>query len=104
MADEFGQKTYRFEVQPNGSLRNPELIAERGELDVAADVEGNVYIPAGHVYIYNKNGDMIDVIKVPERPSCITFGDSDHKTLYIAARTSLYKVRLKYPGRILTIE
>jgi hypothetical protein len=98
MADEFGQKTYHFEVQPNGSLKNPELVAERGELDVAVDAEGNVYIPAGHVYVYNSNGETIDVIKVPERPSCVTFGDADNKSLYIAARTSLYKIRVKYPG------
>jgi sugar lactone lactonase YvrE len=104
MADEFGQKTYRFKVQSNGSLKDPVLVAERGELDVAADVEGNVYIPAGHVYIYNSNGEMIDVIMIPERPTCVTFGDSDNKTLYIAARTSLYKIRLTYPGRVLSID
>jgi sugar lactone lactonase YvrE len=104
MADEFGQKTYRFEVQQNGSLKNPELVAERGELDVAVDVEGNVYIPAGNVYVYNSNGEMIDVIKVPERPSCVTFGDADNKSLYIAARTSLYKIRVNYPGHLLTID
>jgi sugar lactone lactonase YvrE len=104
MADEFGQKTYRFKVRPNGSLKDPVLVAERGELDVAADVEGNVYIPAGHVYIYNSNGEMIDVIKVPERPTCVTFGDSDNKTLYIAARTSLYKIRLTFPGRVISID
>jgi sugar lactone lactonase YvrE len=47
---------------------------------------------------------MLDVIEVPERPSCVTFGDSDNRTLYIAARSSLYKVRLKYPGRIISID
>jgi hypothetical protein len=31
---------------------NLQLVAERGERDVAAEVEGNVYIPAGCVYIY----------------------------------------------------
>jgi len=104
MADEFGQKTYRFEVQPDGSLRNPELVAERGELDVAVDVVGNVFIPAGHIYIYDNNGEMIDVINVPERPTSIAFGDADNKTLYIAARSSLYKVRVNYPGRLMKID
>jgi sugar lactone lactonase YvrE len=27
------------------------------------------------------------------------FGGKDGKTLFIAARTSLYAVRMKYPGR-----
>jgi len=31
---------------------NIQLIAERGERDISADVGGNVYIPAGHIYVY----------------------------------------------------
>ena len=99
MADEFGQKTWRFTVKQDGILADPRLFAQRGELDVAVDAKGNVYIPAGQVYVYNPSGELIDVIHVPERPATLVFGGPDHKTLYITARSSLYRVRLDNPGR-----
>lgn len=102
MADEFGQKTYKFSVNPDGSLSNPELFAENGELDVAVDEKGNVYIPAGNIFVYDPSGKLIDEIKVPERPSCVIFGGKDMRTLYITARSSLYKVNTLNRGRIIS--
>ena len=60
---------------------------------------GNVYIAAGQIYVYNSAGKLIDTIGVPERPIQVMFGGDDRKTLFIAARTSLYSMRMKYPGR-----
>ncbi|MGH3593835.1 MAG: SMP-30/gluconolactonase/LRE family protein, partial [Pseudonocardiaceae bacterium] len=37
-------------------------------------------------------------IAVPEVPSNCTFGGPDRKTLYITAKTSLYRVALEVPG------
>jgi sugar lactone lactonase YvrE len=102
MADEFGQKTYKFLVNPDGSLSNPKLFAERGELDVAVDAIGNVYIPAGNVFIYDQSGKQIDEIKVPERPACVVFGGKDKSTLYITSRSSLYKIDTRNSGRVIT--
>jgi gluconolactonase len=36
---------------------------------------------------------------VPERPTQIAFGGKDRRTLFIAARSSLYSVRTRVPGR-----
>jgi gluconolactonase len=36
---------------------------------------------------------------VPERPLQLVFGGADRQTLFIPARTSLYSVRTRYPGR-----
>ena len=99
MADEFGQKTYRFSVNSDGSLSNPRLFAERGELDVAVDSKGNVYIPAGNIFVYDSSGTQIDEIKVPERPATIVFGGKDKSTLFILARSSLYKIETVNKGR-----
>lgn len=95
MADEFAQKTYEFEVGKNGSLNNPTLFAEEGEFDTAVDANGNVYIAAGQVFVYDKTGNQIDLIKVPERPSSLVFGGKDNKVLYIAAGSSLYSIKIK---------
>jgi sugar lactone lactonase YvrE len=99
LADEFGQKTWVFSVNSDGSLSDPKLFAEEGELDVAVDSKGNVYVAAGSIFVYDRNGKQIDIIEVPERPASLVFGGKDRKTLFITARSSLYSVRTRYSGR-----
>jgi len=91
-ADEYHKQTVRFTVRPDGSLTDAFVFAEKGEYNVAVDAKGNVYIPDGQVYVYNSKGQLIDEIKVPERPATIGFGGSSGKTLFITARTSLYSI------------
>ncbi|MEM4313017.1 MAG: glycosyl hydrolase family 28-related protein [Thermoplasmata archaeon] len=95
MCDEFAQKTYRFFVNQDGTLSNPELFAENGELDVAVDENENVYIPAGNLFVYDSQGKLIEEINIPERPANVVFGGKDMKTLFITARTTLYKIEIK---------
>ena len=58
-----------------------------------------MYLAAGQVYVYNPAGKPIDAIEVPERPLQLVFGGKDGRTLFIAARTSLYAVRTRFQGR-----
>jgi hypothetical protein len=98
VADEFGQKIWRFTVKPDGSLVDPQLFAEEGEAGVAIDSQGNVYVAAGQIFVYDSTGRQIDLIEVPERPNALVFGGNDRRTLFIAARSSLYAVRMRFPG------
>lgn len=88
------RKTYRCDVGPKGELRNPKLFVEEGEHDVAVDDKGNVYIPSGNISVYNRQGELIDEISVPQRPMSVVFGGKEKKELYICARTALYRVKL----------
>jgi len=99
VADEFGQKTWAFTVNPDGSLSNPKLFAEEGEAGVTTDVQGNVYVAAGNIFVYDPSGKQIDLIEVPERPTSLVFGGKDRQTLFIVARGCLYGVRSKFKGR-----
>lgn len=99
VSDEFSQKTWRFSVEPDGTLTEPKFFAGEGEAGTAVDADGNVYVCAGQIFVYDKTGAQIDVIEVPERPSALAFGGADQRTLFIAARTSLYSVATKAPGR-----
>jgi len=99
VADEFGQKTWAFTVNPDGSMSNPKLFAEEGEAGVTTDAGGNVYVAAGNVFVYDPSGKQVDLIKVPERPTSLVFGGKDHQTLFIAARSSLYGVRPRFTGQ-----
>jgi hypothetical protein len=99
ITDESGLRTWAADVNPDGGLRNFRLFVEQGGEGVAADSQGNVYIAAGQIYVYDPAGKQIDTIEVPERPVQLVFGGADRKTLFIAARTSLYSVRARYPGK-----
>ncbi len=98
VTDESALRTWAADVDPDGSLKNFRLFAEDGGEGVAADPAGNVYIAAGQIHVYSPAGNLIDTIEVPERPIQVLFGGPDHGTLFIAARTSLYAVHMKYPG------
>jgi len=99
VTDESEEKTYRTTVGEDDVLRNPNLFADVGGESVTEDAEGNVYIAAGQIYIYNSAGKSIGTIDVPERPSQLLFGGADKKTLFIAARSSLYSIQMRYSGR-----
>ena len=89
-----------FDVKPDGMLENGKLFAElkppseKGAADgMEVDIKGNIYStgPEG-VWIFSPNGELIGIIKTPEAPTNLTWGDSDQQILYITANTSLYRV------------
>lgn len=89
-----------FTVNADGSLSGDRVFAEMGNPDgMKVDVEGNLYVTASTgVPVYNPQGDLIETIVVPQQPANCGFGDADFKTLYITARTALYKVRTRFTG------
>jgi sugar lactone lactonase YvrE len=93
------EKTYVGEVGPDATVSHLKLFVQQGGDGLAVDQEGNVYIAAGQVFVYNRSGQLIDTIKVPERPQQLLLGGSDRKILFILARSSLYSVQLRSGGR-----
>jgi sugar lactone lactonase YvrE len=96
--DESEEKTYVATVGVDGSISNLKLFAEQGGESLAVDDQGNVYIAAGQISVYNPAGDLIDTIDVPERPTQLLFGSTDNSTLFILARSSLYAVHTRFKG------
>jgi len=97
-SDESQEKTYVSTVGPDGTLTSTKLFAEQGGEGVAQDEDGNVFIAAGQIYVYNSSGKLIDTIEVPERPIDILFGGKDRRTLFILTHTSLYSVQTQVKG------
>jgi len=91
-------RTYLVKLEADGKLSSA-VFNERGGTSVVADVAGNVYIAGEQVWIYDHQGQPVGVLEIPERPGSLAFGGPDRRTLYIAARTSLYSIRTKLPGR-----
>jgi hypothetical protein len=99
ITDESDQTTWVGTVGPDGSMADLRIFAYQGGEGVAVDAAGNVFIAAGQIYAYNPAGQLIDTVEVPERPIQLVFGGKDGQTLFIAARSSLYAVRVKIKGR-----
>lgn len=69
------------------------------------DIKGNIYLTAGEgdaagIYIFTPSGEQIGFIHTPEIAGNCTFGGPDMRTLYIAASTSLYRIKLNIPGDV----
>jgi hypothetical protein len=97
-SDESEEKTYVSNVGPDSTLINTKLFVDQGGEGLAQDADGNVFIAAGQIYVYNPAGRLIDTIDVPERPIDLVFGGKDGRTLFILTHTSLYSVRTKVKG------
>jgi gluconolactonase len=94
-----------FDVRSDGTLTNSRVIADMdhpqpGSPDgMKVDQEGHLYVTgATGVWVFEPDGTLLGVIVTPERPANCAWGDADRQTLYITARTSLYRIRVKIPG------
>jgi len=98
VTNESEQRTYSGTVNADGTLSGLRTFAEQGGESLTQDSEGNVYLAAGQVFVYNSSGKPIDTIPVPERPLDLVFGGKDRRTLFILTHTSLYAVRTRAGG------
>jgi gluconolactonase len=58
------------------------------------DKAGNLYVAARSMLVYSPAGKLRYEIPLSEKPSSSTLGEADLGILFIAARTSIYRVRL----------
>jgi sugar lactone lactonase YvrE len=98
VTNESEQRTYAGSVNADGILSGLRTFAEQGGESLTQDSQGNVYLAAGQVFVYNSSGKLIDTILVPERPRDLVFGGKDGRTLFILTQSSLYAVRTRFAG------
>lgn len=96
----------RYEVTPDGGLATGRVFFDMtgapGEeaLDgLKVDRRGNLYVSGpGGLWIISADARHLGTIHMPELPANFAWGDADGRTLYMTARTGLYRVRLGIPG------
>ncbi len=93
VTDEYEKRTVSLQVSAGGYVSSLTNFAEKGEFGLTTDDHGNVYIADGEIYVYDPAGKQVEVIKVPERPTGISFGGKDNKTLFATGASSLFKVK-----------
>lgn len=81
------------------TLKQPEGKSGTGGDGMVVDVEGNLYITSNlGVQIFGSSGDFRGLVSFPEQPANVTLGGPDRKTMYVTARTSLYRVAMPIAG------
>ncbi|HKK74791.1 MAG TPA: SMP-30/gluconolactonase/LRE family protein [Saprospiraceae bacterium] len=100
VADIKAQKTYRFQIQADGSLSNRQLHCEMGSDGMTLDSEGNLYLTGDGVTVFSPEGEQIAHIPIPENWTAnVTFGGKNRKTLFITAMGSVYALKMKVKGQ-----
>jgi gluconolactonase len=99
VADIGADRTYRYDIQPDGTLAGKTLFCAKGSDGMTIDEQGNIYITGHGITVFDKTGKQIEHIDVAEPWTAnVSFGGSDHKTLFITASQCLYSIRLHYKG------
>lgn len=95
-----------FDVKSDGSVSGGDVWVDvtgdgAGAPDgMKIDSADNLYTTGpGGIHVFAPDRTDLGVIGVPEGIANFTWGDDDLKTLYVTARTSLYKLRVSTPGR-----
>jgi gluconolactonase len=92
-----------YDVDRNGEVSNERVVVSNieGVPDgMKVDEKGNLYITAKGIAVYSPEGKLLQNIELSETPANCAFGDPDLQTLYITARTSLYRIRLNVKGSV----
>ena len=99
IADIGDKKTYSFSISENGDLYNKTLFTELGSDGMTIDNKGNVYLTGNGVTVFNKKGEEILQIPVPQKWTAnVTFGGPDQSVLFITAMNSVYTLDMKVNG------
>jgi gluconolactonase len=99
VADIGGRKTYRYHIQPDGTLADKTLFCEPGSDGMTIDDQGDIYITGKGVTVFDSSGKKIEQIDVAESWTAnVCFGGKDRQTLFITASKGFYGIRTKVKG------
>jgi len=89
-----------FPVKDDGSVGEGKMHCKVAAPDgMAVDEKGNIWTSsASGIQVFDPSGDHLTTIKFPQMPANCGFGGEDNSTLYVTARTGLYKIKCNVKG------
>jgi gluconolactonase len=104
--DDHRKVVMRYEVRPDATVTNGrvffDMTSAPGEdaIDgIKVDQQGNLFVSGpGGLWVISPAGQHLGTIIAPKHPHNMAWGDEDGKTLYLCARSGLYRMRLGFPG------
>jgi gluconolactonase len=98
-----GRNILRYEVRADGGVANRRIhitmnSPEPGAGDgMKVDLNGDVFSSGpGGIWIVSPTGKALGILRIAG--ANLAFGDADSRSLYIAARRDLYRIRMNVPG------
>jgi gluconolactonase len=99
VADIGASKTWKYEIQEDGYLTNKTLFCEMGSDGMTIDDRGNVYLTGKGVTVFDRDGEKIAHIPVPEDWTAnVAFGTLTRNVLFVTAMGSVYTLKMKHRG------
>ena len=98
VADIQAKKTWKYDIQPDGTLANKTFFAPNGSDGMTIDNKGNVYLTSGKVWVYNPKGELLEEIEFPENPANVCLGGTKRNILFVTARKGVYTLKMKVKG------
>lgn len=117
VVDSERQHVRAFDMNADGTLANSRVFIEMehpqngfnsaGPDGMKVDVEGNLYVTGPDaIWVFEPNGKWIGNLtprsdqRHAEPPANLAWGDADGRSLYVAACSSIYRFRVKVPGKV----
>ncbi len=109
VVDSFDKYVFAYQVQEDGMVAEKsqfaELLVKEGEGTksyadgMAIDTSGTLFVATQlGIQVFDKTGNSLPIINVPEKPTNCDFGGKDMKTLFITAGHNLYSAQMIVPG------
>lgn len=93
MSDERAVRAFDLDRQGNASNERILIAGSAGvPRALRTDDKGRLYVAAHVMQIYSPEGKPLGQIETTERPTSLAFGEAGGRTLFIATRTSIYRV------------
>lgn len=90
-----------YDLDRNGAGTGERVVVDKidGVPDgIRTDEKGNLWVAAKTLVVYSPQGQLLGQLELAETPSNLAFGDPDLETLFITARTTVYRVRIGVKG------
>ena len=96
----------RYEVNADGTVASEKVFFDMTSAPgddaidgIKVDQSGNLYVSGpGGLWIISPEGKHLGTLHGPEHAHNMAWGDADGRTLYWAAMSSIYRIRLNIPG------
>jgi gluconolactonase len=103
VTDSDSRTVLAFDLDRQGAASNEHILV-RGVPGVPGgirtDEKGNLYVACKGIAVYSPDGQRLTVIELSEGPSNLAFGEDDFSTLFVTARSSVYRMRVGVKGAV----
>jgi gluconolactonase len=86
---------HAFDLDRQGNASGDRVLVSGIEgvpVALRTDDKGRLYVAAHLVFVYSPEGRRLGQVETSERPTSLAFGEAGGRTLFIATRTSIYRV------------